>query len=140
MSLPSITAFARGAASRSLLAMLVLVVQLLAPILPMAAHAAATDAATLIEGAVICHAGGDAAQAADRAAPGEQPSGHPHACLLCPACHFASAAFLQPNPPPPPPRPSVVATRLAEATPPATGPPDRPRTAARPRAPPARSV
>ena len=141
------TAFRIGRARVSmphmLLAVLVLMIRLTTPLLPMSVdepiRLPTGSLAALLGEQPICHAGAATDDTPDQA-PANHPLGHEHDCGLCPICHLVAApmlisrgvaALVAP----------IVIDRIRQALlPPATGPPQQPRTAAQPRAPPAPSV
>ena len=119
-----------------LMAALLLVARLIAPLTAMPAPASAADTFALVALQTICHA--EAPD--DRTDHGHPQAPAQHPCLLCPACHLISHAAV-PAPDGPavrPPAPTLIG--LAAPLPPATGPPDRPRTVAQPTGPPTLSV
>jgi hypothetical protein len=133
----------RHSGIRTLLAVLVLLMRASAPgmALPVTGGADAASLAALLGGDAICHAGGD--QDSDRSpaapVPGHTP-GHAHDCGLCPACHLLGAPALPAGGVAVIPPLAVWTTQRLAALPPATGPPQARRTAARPRGPPSLSV
>ncbi len=93
--------------------------------------APAAVAVTVLPDAIpICHSDGTAGPV-----PADGRPTHPDACALCPLCLTVAQGAVLPTVLSAMPLPSVTAPSDA-MPPPATGPPQPPRLAARPRAPP----
>jgi len=96
------------------------------------------ELASLLANGAICHAfdSGDAAPDSD---PAKHPTNQTHDCGLCPACHLLNVHVLPPAPLAVP-APVQLITTSPFILPPATGPPARKWTPARPRGPPSSRV
>jgi hypothetical protein len=123
-----------------LAAILVLAIRLAVGVIPMSPAGAASAApAGAWAGEVICHAA-DPSDATPNQPPSQPPAHHDHDCGLCPICHFLAASALPSGDGPAVSPVDIGAVEPPAPLPPATGPPQAHRQAARPRGPPALSA